>query len=192
MVLSLQYHALGRYHKEGPVGYMQSALSIFSMPHGRWLHVALFVGAFSFSVYANESEIRTSFHPYSQGGPRIPGLGPGVTLTATNAQVAREVLPDEILRLVIAGDLEILLQETTDLPPRQDYLSATITNADQATLNGGSTLHNYRSGTPFPLSGVGFLSCQTHLRSSSLCVILLRLRPRFRFKAAAREAALID
>jgi len=41
-------------------------------------------------------------------------------------------------------------------------------------------------------SGVGFLRCQTHLRSSSLCVILLRLWPGLRFKAATREAALID
>jgi hypothetical protein len=37
-----------------------------------------------------------------------------------------------------------------------------------------------------------FLSRQTHLGSSSLCVILFKLRPWFRFKAATREAVLIE
>lgn len=106
---------------------------------------------FSFSAEANESAIRTSFHPYSQGGLRIPGLEPGRILTVTDAQVAREVLPDEILRLVTAGDLEIPLQETTDLPPRPAYLNATSRHAPAVSFDGGHTLVNYQAGAPFPL-----------------------------------------
>ena len=50
---------------------------------------------------------------------------------------------------------------------------------------------HYRGGTP-PLSGVGFLSSQKHLRSSSQCVSLIRLRPRLRDEAALRETTLIE
>lgn len=81
----------------------------------------------------------------------MSGLEPGILLTRTNAQVAREVLPDEIFQLVATGDLEILIQETTNLPPRPDYLNATIKNAGQASLNESrSALLNYQAGAPFP------------------------------------------
>ena len=42
------------------------------------------------------------------------------------------------------------------------------------------------------LSGVGFLSCQTHLGSSSQWVRWFRRRPGLRLKAALREPTLID
>ena len=47
-------------------------------------------------------------------------------------------------------------------------------------------------GGPGRLSGVGFLSSQTHLRGSSQCVIWKSLGPRFRNEAALRETSLIE
>lgn len=130
---------------------LQLASSIASARYGRWMQIALFIGVFSCAAYANESELRASFFPYSQGEPRLSGLEPSVTLARTNAQVAREVLPDEIFQLVAKGDLEILIQETTNLPPRPDYLKATLKNAGQASLNESrSALLNYQAGAPFP------------------------------------------
>jgi hypothetical protein len=104
----------------------------------------------SFPTWADESAIVAQFHPYRQGAPRIPGLVPGVQLTTENAQVAREVLPDEIVQLLTAGDFAITIQETTDLPPRQSYQDATVAYSPGVALNGG-TLERYQAGVPFPL-----------------------------------------
>jgi hypothetical protein len=105
----------------------------------------------SSSWAAEPAAIEAQFLPYALGAPHITGLDPGVTLSRSNAHLAHEVVPEEILHLLEAGDLEITIQETTDLPPRQDYFNATIKNAGQASLNGGGTLHNYQAGAPFPL-----------------------------------------
>ncbi|MBI3302590.1 MAG: DUF1329 domain-containing protein [Deltaproteobacteria bacterium] len=102
-------------------------------------------------VWAEESALLAHFHPYRQGSPRIPGLEPGVTLSRANAQLAREVLPAEVLQLLAAGDVEISIQETTDLPPRPSYIDATLQHSQSVSLNGGYTLQHYQAGAPFPL-----------------------------------------
>jgi hypothetical protein len=102
-------------------------------------------------VWAAESTIPAQFHPYRQGAPRILGLEPGVTLSSHNVQLAREVLPAEVVQLLEAGDLPLTIQETTDLPPRPSYLDATLQYSQHVTLNGGGALGNYRAGAPFPL-----------------------------------------
>jgi hypothetical protein len=61
------------------------------------------------------------------------------------------MLPEEMLKLLEAGELAITIQEATDLPPRQPYLDATLAGLGQATLNGDGALHNYQAGAPFPL-----------------------------------------
>jgi hypothetical protein len=110
------------------------------------------IAAFGLRVAAAENaEIIAQFSPYKNGVPQVPGLEPGVVLSRTNAQLATEVLPKEMLRLLEAGDVEITIQEATDLPPRQSYLDATVADFGQPTLNGGGTLHNYQAGAPFPL-----------------------------------------
>jgi len=102
-------------------------------------------------LWADESAILNQFHPYSQRVPHLPGLEPGVTLSQGNAQLAKEVLPDEILHLLTDGDFTITIQETTDLPLRQPYIDATLQQWQGVVLNGGGTLANYRSGVPFPV-----------------------------------------
>lgn len=102
------------------------------------------------SARADEATILAQFHPYRHGTPRIPGLEPGVTLTQEHAHLAREVLPAEVLHLLAEGEFPITVQETTDLPPRQAYLEATLRHALGVSLN-GSTPENYRAGAPFPV-----------------------------------------
>jgi hypothetical protein len=124
---------------------------------GRWgdtiFLVSMFLASFlrNSLAWAEESAVLTQFLPYRQGTPRIVGLEPGVTLTPPNAQLAREVLPEEVLRLVAAGDFSITIQETTNLPPRSTYLDATLQHSQSVGLNGGGTLENYQAGAPFPL-----------------------------------------
>jgi hypothetical protein len=61
------------------------------------------------------------------------------------------VLPPEVLKIVQAGDLEITVQATTDVPVREEYIAATVAHAEQVTLGPDGTLQNYVSGLPFPL-----------------------------------------
>lgn len=103
------------------------------------------------STWAEESAILNQFRPYSHGAPHIPGLEPEVTLSSANAQLAKEVLPDEVLHLLTSGDFTITTQETTDLRLRQSYIDATLQHSRGVSLNGGGTLANYQSGAPFPL-----------------------------------------
>ena len=103
------------------------------------------------SLWADESAILTHFRPYSQGTPRIPGLEPGVILSRNNVHSAKEMLPPEILQLIESGALEVAIQETTDLPPRQAYLDATIQHSHTVSLDGGGPPVNYLAGMPFPL-----------------------------------------
>jgi len=117
-----------------------SSLYLFLMTGGPRAHGA-----------GQESEIQAQFHPYSQGTPHIPGIEPGVHLTGANVQLARELLPEEILKLISAGDFAITVQETTNLPPRSSYLNITIQHSQHVALNGEGTLANYLAGTPFPL-----------------------------------------
>lgn len=126
-------------------------LSVIEKTLGKGLGMLLVSGLACALARADESAIVAQFRPYSQGTPRVPGLEPGVTLTPTNAQLAREVLPDEVFQRLTAGDLEIAIQETTDLPPRPTYLAATLQHSQGVSLNGGHTLGNYRAGAPFPL-----------------------------------------
>lgn len=95
-------------------------------------------------------KILAVFHPYRQGLPRVEGITPGMRIDQTNFQVAQEVLPPEILKYLQAGDFAITVQETTDLPPREEYINATLEHYAQVELENGE-LKNYVAGLPFPL-----------------------------------------
>ncbi len=96
-------------------------------------------------------KILAEFYPYRQGAPQVEGITPGMTINKNNAQVAATVLPPEVLKVVQAGDLEITVQATTDLPVREEYINATVAHAAQVAIEPDGTLSNYVSGLPFPL-----------------------------------------
>ncbi|MBI3300534.1 MAG: DUF1329 domain-containing protein [Deltaproteobacteria bacterium] len=96
-------------------------------------------------------QVLRGFFPYRQGPPRIAGIAPGVALSLDNWQLARAVLPPEILGAVRDGELSILVQDTSDLPVSPEYMTATIEHAQNVSLDETGNLVQYRAGLPFPL-----------------------------------------
>jgi hypothetical protein len=93
-----------------------------------------------------------AFYPSRQGTPPAGGIGPGTQIARGNWQAARALLPPEILEAVIDGAFAILVQETTDLPPREAYVVATLGYGDQVRLTSdGTALTGYVAGRPFPI-----------------------------------------
>jgi hypothetical protein len=68
-----------------------------------------------------------------------------------NWQVAERALPPELLRLLRLGDLEITVQETTDLPVSELYVAATLGRTGEAQIGADGHPMNYETGLPFPL-----------------------------------------
>ncbi len=99
----------------------------------------------------SKESILAEFYPYRQGSPQVEGITPGMTITASNVQVAEPVLPPEILKAIQAGDFEITIQVTTDVPIREEYIAATVEHADKVTLGTDSLLQHYIAGLPFPV-----------------------------------------
>jgi len=64
----------------------------------------------------------------------VEGITPGTKISKDNYQIAAKVLPPELLRVVQAGDLEITVQETSDLPLHAEYIAASIEHFGQAQL----------------------------------------------------------
>src|SRR5713101_7799621 len=125
---------------------------------GTCLSVLLVLLGFGLPVQADVAQtadltekILAEFYPYRQGAPQVEGITPGMTINKNNAQVAAAVLPPEVLKVVQAGDLEITVQATTDLPVREEYINATVAHAAQVAIEPDGTLSNYVSGLPFPL-----------------------------------------
>jgi hypothetical protein len=130
----------------------------YGCQRGTCLSVLLVLLGFGLPVQADmaqdadlKEKILAEFYPYRQGGPKVEGITPGMTINKDNAQVAAAVLPPEVLKVIQAGDLEITVQATTDLPVREEYINATMAHTGQVTLGPEGTLQNYVSGLPFPL-----------------------------------------
>jgi hypothetical protein len=125
--------------------------------HGRvWGNTLLFLLMLSPAVaFAEERDTRerilAEFYPYRDGVPQVEGITPGMVINTTNASLAAAVLPPEVLKVVQAGDLEIPVQTTTDVPIREEYIAATLTHAGQATLTPDGMIQGYVSGLPFPI-----------------------------------------
>jgi uncharacterized protein DUF1329 len=101
----------------------------------------------------DQAKVRELLFPYRAGPPQIAGITPRMTIDKSNAQVAKDVLPPELLDRVAAGDLTITVQETTDTPLRAEYVEATVNNVGKTILS-PAVLQNYAGGLPFPLLNV--------------------------------------
>jgi hypothetical protein len=107
--------------------------------------------AFAAEAAESKEKILAEFYPYRQGNPQVAGITPGMTINKNNAQIAASVLPPEVLKVIQTGDLEITVQETTDVPIREEYINATVAHAPEVTLGQDGMLQNYVAGLPFPL-----------------------------------------
>jgi Protein of unknown function (DUF1329) len=118
------------------------------------LVLVLVVGLVSVSGQAEVDHLSAPllavFYPYRQRPPQVEGIAPGLRLDHSTFQVARAVLPAELLKYGLAGDFAIAVQPTTDRPLRAQYITATEHYAPQAELGEGQ-LNNYVAGLPFPL-----------------------------------------
>ena len=99
--------------------------------------------------------VLAGFYPYTRGTPRAGQVSPGTQISRGNGHIAQGLLPPEILEYVLNGDFSILVRSTTDLPPSEEYIVATLGSSDQVTLSEkGSRLENYTAGLPFPILDV--------------------------------------
>ena len=114
-----------------------------------------FFPTWSYAQNANggdpKEQVLQAFYPYRQGVPQIEGVTPGMTINKDNFQVAEKVLPPELLWVVQAGDMEINVQETTDFPVREEFVTATIEHFAQAQPENNGNIKNYSLGLPFPV-----------------------------------------
>src|SRR5262245_39223707 len=99
----------------------------------------------------SSQQIFAALSPYGDGFPAHPELTPGVTISARNWQAAAEVLPEELLALVRAGDLPITVAPTQAFPLHDNYRAATLHHAADVRLDAHGNLENYTAGLPFPL-----------------------------------------
>ena len=107
-------------------------------------------------------EALNGFYPYRRGRPtdsRIP-LGKDIETWPLAQDEAGlkdfedldDLMPQEILDLIADGAFSFRVQETTDLPPAETYIAATLAHSAQVRFaDGMATLEEYRAGLPFPI-----------------------------------------
>ncbi len=95
--------------------------------------------------------VLAEFHPYSHGTPIRGSVSPGAQITSDTWQAARDLLPPEILQAMTSSYLTIQVQETTDLPPSEEYITATLESANTVRLTADGELEGYTAGRPFPV-----------------------------------------
>ena len=99
----------------------------------------------------SSQQISAALSPYRAGFPTHPDLTPGVIVSAQNWQVARDMLPEELLARVRAGNLTITVAPTGDFPLHENYRAATLRHAVDVRLDARGNLAQYSAGLPFPL-----------------------------------------
>jgi hypothetical protein len=96
---------------------------------------------------------------YAQRKPAIPGVAPGTTVSRSDPEAARAALPPELAARVAAGEFDVRVQETTDLPPSEPYIEATRRFSAEVRLGSDGRLEGYVAGLPFPAVGPGDPQC---------------------------------
>jgi hypothetical protein len=98
--------------------------------------------------------VLAGFYPYGRGTLSKGQIRPGAQITLDTWQAAQNLLPPEILQTVSNGYFTILVQETTDLPPGEEYIVATLGYGDKVRLTTDEELEGYTAGLPFPVLDV--------------------------------------
>lgn len=97
----------------------------------------------------DQSVIDANFHTYKNGGPKLPGVTAGVTLTKDNVDAARDALPPALYNFIKKGDTTLGVAETLDFTLHEKYIEATRKNA-AVSFDAKGNLANYVNGRPFP------------------------------------------
>ncbi len=94
-------------------------------------------------------QVLAGFYPYGRGTPTVSDIHSGTQIAQGNWQMAQDLLPREILAAVVSGHFAITLQATTDLPPSDEYVVATM-GGNNVQLSADGELIAYAAGRPFP------------------------------------------
>lgn len=88
------------------------------------------------------------------GGLSQADVVPGDTITASNKEKVKGLIPDELYPFAVEdfADLEMHIVAGEDYPPHPKYVEATVKHACQATLDEKGLIQNYTAGQPFPYS----------------------------------------
>lgn len=97
------------------------------------------------------TQVLAGLYPYGHGSLTQGEVGPGVQISHENWQIAQDLLPPEVLEPVKNGYLTILVQETTDLPPGDEYVVATMGYSQAVSVSPEGELSGYTAGRPFPV-----------------------------------------
>jgi hypothetical protein len=100
-------------------------------------------------------QVLAGFYPYGRGTPVQGEIKPGTQITRENWQAAQNLLPQEILQGISDGHFVIQVQETTDLPPGDEYVVATMGSGESVHLGADEELEGYIAGRPFPALDMG-------------------------------------
>lgn len=97
----------------------------------------------------HDAAVLATFSPYRQGPAQTQGIQAGMPVDQHNVAAVAAALPAELLALVQKGELSFIVQDSTDLPPPEDYIEATCVHSRSVTLGEGE-LDGYVAGLPFP------------------------------------------
>ncbi len=103
-------------------------------------------------VYAEDTleDVEQSFRPYQGGFPQVEGVSPGMVITASNVDQAREVLDQELYQHIKDGWVEITVGETTDFILHEGYIRATRDNLNKTSLGDKpGEINGFIAGRPF-------------------------------------------
>jgi len=99
---------------------------------------------------ATLEDVERSFRPYKDGFPQIAGVKPGMVITASNADQAKEVLDPELYQHIKDGWVEITVGETTDFILHENYIQASKDNLNQTSLGDQpGAINGFIAGRPF-------------------------------------------
>jgi hypothetical protein len=97
---------------------------------------------------SHDDPVLATFFPYRQGPAQAPGVQAGMQVDQRNVAGIAAALPVELLALMQKGELSFTVQDSTDLPPRENYIEATRVHSRSVTLGEGK-LDDYVAGMPF-------------------------------------------
>jgi hypothetical protein len=96
-------------------------------------------------------QVLAGLYPYGHGSLSHGEVQPGTRITRDNWQIAQDLLPQEILTALANDHFSIVVQETTDLPPSDAYVVATLGSGATVSLTPDGELAGYMAGRPFPV-----------------------------------------
>ncbi len=103
------------------------------------------------SIAATDADVDSSFHPYKDGFPTLPGLTPGDVVGKANVEQFKDAFDPGLYAMVKDGWVEIKVGPTTNFPQPRSYVEATRNNLNKTKLGAkNGEIEGFAAGRPFP------------------------------------------